>query len=372
VLALGELPKNLLSPLILFAGLFGLLLALALEPLAHDAGERAVGWMMRAFPALLLPLVPLAIRAVWVRQLQHGWTELRYLRLALLLALLGLAVAGTVRLVRRRPPLLAAVPATLCLVLLACAAGPWSAPAVSRRDQLGRLRHALAGAGLLVNGRLTGLPFTEAERRHVRAGRQVAAAAFDEITGTARYLMDEHGPESLEALIPQAPRFTSSYALVDALPITRGCEVQARVEVSAQLPPGTAVPGLAGGTAAEFRTVFSVDSSTPGLLVAQARGSEIQLWRTGHPDRLRIDLAPLVARLGAQRAECPGGAGDTSVASALGMADTPLTPAEALRPVADASGRPVGQAVLTRVEVTDSAPAAPRMADAVGWLVVRP
>jgi hypothetical protein len=375
VLATGELPKNLLSPLLLFAGLFGLLLSLALEPLLRDPGERAVGWMLRAFPALLLLLLPLPIWAVWVRRDQYGWTEFRYLRLAVLLALLGLSIAGTVRLVRRRSPLLAAVPATLCLVLLASAIGPWSAPAVSRRDQLGRLRAALAQAGLLRDGRVTGLPETGIAIPPRAHGRVIPQATYERLTGALHYLVDAHGPESVAGIIPQAPRFKTSYALSAALPVRPGCARGNVRNLAAALPGNAGVPGLRGGTLFRLRTIEPAVADTvaaPGRLVAAVQGNAVRLRQGSAAGwQMRVDVSPLVARLQALPATCEPAAAVYVPEDGGMQADVRLTAAEALRPVLDGAGREVGQAILTRLTARDSA-SITRLNDVDGWVVIGP
>jgi cytochrome bd-type quinol oxidase subunit 2 len=140
VLATGELPKNLVSPLVIAAGLIGLLGAVFLEPVHGDDEHRGVSLLVRAVPVLLLPLVPLALWALGARLGEYGWTEFRYVRMAAVAAIGVLGVIGTVRLVRRRRPMQGTVPAVFAAALLLSALGPWSAPAVSRRDQTARLR----------------------------------------------------------------------------------------------------------------------------------------------------------------------------------------------------------------------------------------
>ena len=146
VLATGELPKNLVSPLVIAAGMIGFVGAVLLEPVHGDDEHRGLSLLIRWMPALLLPLLPLAFWAVLERLGQYGWTEFRYLRVVILGVLSVLAVLGTVSLARRGPPLMSTIPAVLATALLLAAIGPWGALAVSKRDQTARLRAALAEA----------------------------------------------------------------------------------------------------------------------------------------------------------------------------------------------------------------------------------
>lgn len=122
----GEVPKNLLSPLVAGAGALWLLLAFLVEPIRSDVVEESPGLerdegestaakspaevpgsmaltrLVRWLPPALLPMLGLGIWAVAVRIQQYGWTEFRYVRVAAFAALAVLAAAGTARLLLRR------------------------------------------------------------------------------------------------------------------------------------------------------------------------------------------------------------------------------------------------------------------------------
>jgi hypothetical protein len=372
VLASGELPKNLLSPLVLFAGLFALLGAQLLEPLNHRDDARLTRRVIAWAPALVIPLLPLAFRAVLMRQDQHGWTEFRYLRLAVLVALGVLSILGAVRLFKRRAPLLTAVPAVLAAVLLLSAVGPWSAPAVSRRDQMARLRAALTEAGLLKGGRVADLlppGMVDALQPHARV---VSDSLYDRIHGTVEYLADEHGMKTLDALIPGADRYDSGYELAGAIPMQRGC-IRSKLarSRSANLPFNSGVPGVMGGTFYNVST--SGDTTAPGALRVTSEGAALRVRKAGGWEA-RADLAPIVARLyGASKADdcAPDG-----LVPVVADADEMSPTTEALWPLRSANGQVVGQLVLTHVAVRDSVSkaggrSAPYLDDVVGWAVVR-
>jgi hypothetical protein len=324
VAATGELPRNLVSPLVIAAGLIGLIGAVLLEPVHGDDEHRGVSMLARAVPALLLPLVPLAAWALLARLGEYGWTEFRYARVAVVIAIGILAVLGTIRLVRRRPPLLTSVPAVLAAVLLLSALGPWSAPAVSRRDQTARLRNAYRQAR--IDPRL-------APRDTVT----VDSAVYERITSGARYLVDAHGTGALRAVLPWLPDSTrAAWRVGGALAIRGGCR-PGRL-VSSDLSWADGVPGVMGGTMREVvltegdtaRTSATVRLSLRAdTLLASAPG-----WRAG------ADLAPLRERMERHAAICapewrPDVAG--------------LAPRDALLALRDSAGAVRGQLLVTHV-----------------------
>lgn len=161
VLAQGELPANLISPLILAAGAIGFASTLVIESLVAVRQERVLApanphpWtqtrpvrLSRAFTAVLLALLPLAAWSLWVRIDQHGLTQLRVARLYGLGALGLLAAWGTVRWARRRRPLGWEVPAVTAAIAVVAAVGQLSVNSLSLRSQEARLAEALGRAGI--------------------------------------------------------------------------------------------------------------------------------------------------------------------------------------------------------------------------------
>jgi cytochrome bd-type quinol oxidase subunit 2 len=255
VVGTGELPRNLVSPLVIAAGLIGLIGAVLLEPVHGDEEHRGVSLLARAVPALMLPLVPLAAWALLARLDAYGWTEFRYARVAVVAAIGILAVLGTIRLIRRRPPLLTSVPAVLAAALLLSAVGPWSAPAVSRRDQTARLRDAYRQARI-------------DPRRPPRDTVTVDSAVYQRITSGARYLADAHGMGALRAVVPWLPDSTrTSWEVGRMLAIRGGCRPGQLV--SSYLAWEGGVPGVMGGT---VREVVLMEGDEP------AAGAGARLW----------------------------------------------------------------------------------------------
>jgi hypothetical protein len=327
VLITGELPRNLVSPLVIAAGLIGLVGAVLLEPVHADDEHRGLSMLVRAVPALLLPLVPLAAWALLARLGEYGWTEFRYIRLAAVFAIGVLAVMGTVRLVRRGPPLLTAVPAVFAAVLLLSAIGPWSAPAVSRRDQTARLRAA----------------FREARvdpRRLPRDTVTVDSARYARINSGARYLVDAHGVGALQAVIPSLPdSVRSSYRITEYMGIRGACQRDRTVLADVEWEGG--VPGMMGGTVQEV-LLHDVDST-----VVRMDGARLRLRL--RDDRVRVDadawsasvdLTPIRRALEAGAMRCEPRWTERGA----------KVPADAaLLPLRDASGAVRGQLLVTHV-----------------------
>jgi cytochrome bd-type quinol oxidase subunit 2 len=353
VLITGELPRNLVSPLVIAAGLIGLLGAVLLEPVHGDDEHRGVSILIRAVPALLLPLVPLAAWALMARLGEYGWTEFRYVRLAAVVAIGVLAVLGTVRLVRRRPPLLTAVPIVFAAVLLLSALGPWSAPAVSRRDQTDRLRAV----------------FREARvdpRRLPRDTATVDTAGYRRINDGARYLIKAHGLGALQAVVPGVPDSArSSYRITEYMGIRGGCWPDRHLAADVAWEGG--VSGVMGGTVHRF-LLHEVDS-----VVVRVDGARLRLKLAA--DRVRVDadgwsvsgdLTPVRQALEARAVRCePGWTERPRVVSA----------ADALVPLRDASGAVRAQLLLMHVaafapEPETSAQSGYRIAEVNGLLVL--
>ncbi|HEX2208093.1 MAG TPA: DUF4153 domain-containing protein [Longimicrobium sp.] len=328
VLATGELPRNLVSPLVIAAGVIGLFGAVLLEPVHEDGEHRGLSMLVRAVPALLLPLVPLALWAVLARLGEYGWTEFRYARLAVVVAIGALAVLGTMGLIRRRPPLLTLVPAVFAAVLLLSAMGPWSAPAVSRRDQTARLRGAFHQAR--VDPRV--LP---------RDTVWVDSALYQRIDSGARYLLEAHGVAALREVVPgAADSLRARWRMAELLGV-RGGGCLGRRSLFAEVSWEGGVPGVMGGTVQEVRL------HPRHSAIATMDGARLRLRLDA--DRVRVDadgwsasadLSPLLRTFAAQAGEC------TPLREHRG-ASYPAR--DALLPVRDASGVVRGQLLVTHV-----------------------
>jgi hypothetical protein len=179
----GEVPKNLLSPMVLAAGALGALALLLFDP---RPGSTATARVLRAAPPLFVPLAALGVWAILMRVDQYGWTEFRLLRLILLVVLGGLAVAATIQFARHRRFSLHVATLGFAGVLLLSAVGPWNVSAVSRRDQQARLAEALRAADI-----------DAAAAAPSGAERTVPATVYDAIASITNYLASHHGVGAL-------------------------------------------------------------------------------------------------------------------------------------------------------------------------------
>jgi hypothetical protein len=194
----GELPRNLVSPMVIAAGLLSLLSLILFAP---DADPHSAGRWLRYTPLAYLPLVPLGFWALITRFQDYGWTEFRMLRMVALLAVFALAVVMAARVVRKRSFPLRVIPLVLASALLWPAVGPWSALAVSRRDQQSRLTAALVEAK--VEPGAAPVPGDTTSRR-------VSQKLYDRIVSGSSYLSSHFGMAAVRNAVP-GYRSTTEY-----------------------------------------------------------------------------------------------------------------------------------------------------------------
>jgi hypothetical protein len=194
----GELPKNLVSPLVIAAGLIaGVALVLFDRYSESDDTAGSFRWLRLTAP-LFVPLSALGVWALSMRWDQYGWTEFRALRLVLLATLGILAIAAAFGVLRRRSLPTHLLPLTLAIVAVLSAVGPWSVMAVSRRSQQARLAEAMSAAG--IDGSATSVRDTLIENEPYR-----------EISETTRYLLAHFGPDALPPLFARHAEGTERY-----------------------------------------------------------------------------------------------------------------------------------------------------------------
>jgi hypothetical protein len=327
----GEVPKNLVSPLVFAAGVLALLALFLFDPRSRDAtGMRA----LRAVPPLFVPLAALGAWTILLRVDQYGWTEFRLLRLGLLVAFGLLALGATVQLVRRQRFALHVAVLALGALLLLGAVGPWSVAAVARRSQQARLESALAAASV------------DASRAERPAGtRTIPAEAYDEISSTAHYLAFHFGRDALPPLLAmQATDRTAMHDLAMRIGLRRDWTGPSQDQfVSGHLGRSMAVQ-------VDGFTVRRIEALSDERAAVAARANA-GVARDGHGVLVVQDSLHLRIRVGADAFSA-----DLSPLMALLQAEPgrrlPELPPEAARlDVMDADGRVSGSLLILNVSV---------------------
>jgi hypothetical protein len=202
IVATGEWPRGTIGFIVSAFSLIALLMLLLGDPLRRGASS----WFdryARGLCALLVPLVVLLALGTWRRVAEYGLTERRYL----LFALGGWIGAAGMVLARTRRDDIRLVPASLFLVTVLTAAGPWGAYAISWRSQLARLERTLHAHGLDPEMRLRG-----------ETPPGIPLAARREISALLDYVNDVHGGRGLERWFPAAQVAAIAAQSVSAVP----------------------------------------------------------------------------------------------------------------------------------------------------------
>jgi len=139
IVVLWELPKGLVSSLILGYAVFGILSLLLIFPVKETAGNSWIKLFSKFFYVMMIPLVVLLLLAVWKRVGHYGITESRYILTALALWLAGV----TIYFLFSKKQNIKVIPISLCIISLLATYGPQSAFSVSKYSQLSRLKRIM-------------------------------------------------------------------------------------------------------------------------------------------------------------------------------------------------------------------------------------
>jgi len=139
IAVLWELPKGLVSSLILGYAVFGILSLLLVFPVKETAGNSWIKLFSKFFYVMMIPLVVLLLLAVWKRVGHYGITESRYILTALALWLAGI----TIYFLFSKKQNIKVIPISLCIISLLATYGPQSAFSVSKYSQLSRLKRIM-------------------------------------------------------------------------------------------------------------------------------------------------------------------------------------------------------------------------------------
>ncbi len=360
IVVTGEIPKNLVSPMVLAAGGLGSAALLLFDP---RPGRGGLARGLRLAPALFLPLAPLGYWALWIRIHEYGWTEFRMVRVVALSGLVALAVGATVQLARRRAFSLHVAPVVLAGVLLLSALGPWSALAFSRRSQQARLARALSEVGIApAAGTAPGLAAAATAGAEADSSRIVPAAVYKQIRESARYLAGHFGrsalPAGLAAFPVEEPIRVDYAARLGLRPDSPSA--REGLVIGGTLERGTPVE-IVGGTAYRVSWTRGGTDRPEGAVAPGDRNKVAVALRDRTRLELGVDGRLLTAELGPLMREL-----ERSAYPAV----TDRLPSElALMPLTDAAGKRAGDFVVWDLRAwADSAGWRPQRVE--GWAVV--
>ncbi|WP_295767283.1 DUF4153 domain-containing protein [uncultured Mucilaginibacter sp.] len=132
ILISWQLPKGLVSSLILGYAVFGILSNLLVYPIRNQDDNRWIKTFSKSFYLLLLPLIVLLFVATGTRVFTYGITELRYFLVVLAFWLLFISIYFLVS----KKQNIKLIPISLCLLTLVSVYGPLSAFNVAKMSQL--------------------------------------------------------------------------------------------------------------------------------------------------------------------------------------------------------------------------------------------
>jgi len=163
-----ELPKGLVSSLIIGYAFFGILSLLLIYPIRNTAGNRWVMLFSRFFYWMMVPLLVLLVLAIYKRVGHYGITEPRYFLVSLALWLSFVAIYFLIS----KKQNIKIIPISLCIIVLLAIYGPQSAFTIAKTSQIARLKRL--------------------------AGRTDESSVYEK-TSIVRYLVKHHGLTSLQS-----------------------------------------------------------------------------------------------------------------------------------------------------------------------------
>jgi hypothetical protein len=180
-------PQGWVSKLILGFSGTGILTLLLLHPVVDRGGIALITKSARWFYVLLAPLVVMLFLAVWRRVTEYGFTEGRYLAIALGIWLAFLVIYFTLS----KTKSIKVIPASLCLLAFLVSFGPWGTFSVAMNSQIGRLGRLSGEAGILVDGKIR------------KVHEEVPFEAAKQISAILAYLHENHGFDGIQGWFPE-------------------------------------------------------------------------------------------------------------------------------------------------------------------------
>lgn len=182
ILLAWDWPQGWVSKLILgFIGT-GLSSLLLLHPIRERTENIWIRTASRWFYVIIIPLIIMLFFAVWRRVSEYGFTEGRYLAIAVGL---WLCIIVPYFIISKKKKILF-IPTSLCVATFVVSFGPWGAFAVSENSQITRLKELLTKNHILVDGRVQ----SKHDSVQFEATKQISSIIF--------YLSDIHGFDAIQ------------------------------------------------------------------------------------------------------------------------------------------------------------------------------
>ncbi len=184
-----ELPKGLVSNLILGYAVFGILSLLLIYPVRDQDENKWLKTFSRNFYYVLIPLILLLVWAVLARVIDYGITEERYFLIILAAWLSFICVYFLIS----KGQNIMIIPFSLCLVTVLSVYGPKGAFSTSRRSQINELKQLFEKHGSLEGDKLISLKLKPGKEDMTR------------MINIVDYLVNMHGLESFSPILKQDP-----------------------------------------------------------------------------------------------------------------------------------------------------------------------
>lgn len=184
ILVEWNLPKGLVSNLILGYAVFGILSLLLVFPIREQAENGWIKTYARSFYFLMLPLIVLLFLAVGARVFNYGVTESRYFLVMLALWLLFITIYSLLS----RKQNIKLIPISLCIFTIVCVYGPQSAFSVSEYSQVKILTNILSRNNAFKDHKITAV-------KHISQKDGARAA------GTLNYIIEHYDYSALQPYI---------------------------------------------------------------------------------------------------------------------------------------------------------------------------
>lgn len=184
-----ELPKGLVSNLILGYAVFGILSLLLIYPVRDQDENKWLKTFSRSFYYVLIPLIILLVWAVLARVIDYGITEERYF---LIILAAWLAFINAYFLLSKSQNIMI-IPFSLCLVTALSVYGPQGAFSTSKRSQINELKQLFEKYRSLEDDKIIALK--------IKPGKEDMTRMINIVD----YLVNMHGLESFSPILKRDP-----------------------------------------------------------------------------------------------------------------------------------------------------------------------